>query len=88
MVSQWKRAGGEARARPEVAWCGVVDAGGILPATAPQALGLAAVVMSSVNIVGGFILTSRMLDMFRRPGGPAPSCAHPSCFACWPPPAS
>ncbi len=66
----------------------MVDAGGILPATAPQALGLAAVVMSSVNIVGGFILTSRMLDMFRRPGGPAPSCAHPSCFACWPPPAS
>ena len=40
-----------------------------MPATAPQALGLAAVVMSSVNIVGGFILTSRMLDMFKRPGG-------------------
>lgn len=35
-----------------------------------QALGLAAVVMSSVNIVGGFILTSRMLEMFKRPGDP------------------
>jgi hypothetical protein len=59
-----------------------MDAGGILPATAPQALGLAAVVMSSVNIVGGFILTSRMLDMFRRPGGCAPCCAHPSRIVC------
>jgi len=48
----------------------IICGGGILPATAPQALGLAAVVMSSVNIVGGFILTSRMLDMFRRPGDP------------------
>ena len=48
----------------------IICGGGLLPATTPQALGLAAVVMSSVNIVGGFILTSRMLDMFRRPTDP------------------
>jgi len=48
----------------------IICGGGILPATTPQALGLVAVVMSSVNIVGGFILTNRMLQMFVRPGDP------------------
>ena len=48
----------------------IICGGGILPATAPQWLGLSAVVMSSVNIVGGFILTHRMLEMFKRPGDP------------------
>jgi NAD(P) transhydrogenase len=48
----------------------IICGGGILPATTPQALGLAAVVLSSVNIVGGFILTSRMLQMFKRPSDP------------------
>lgn len=48
----------------------LICGGGILPANTAQALGLAAVVMSSVNIVGGFILTNRMLQMFKRPGDP------------------
>ena len=30
------------------------------------ALGLCAVVMASVNVVGGFLVTNRMLEMFRR----------------------
>lgn len=35
-----------------------------------QALAAAAVLMSAVNIGGGFMVTKRMLDMFRRPGDP------------------
>ena len=35
-----------------------------------QALAAAAVLMSAVNIGGGFTVTKRMLDMFRRPGDP------------------
>lgn len=43
-----------------------VMGGGYLPQTLPQALGAASVLMASVNVVGGFIITRRMLDMFRR----------------------
>jgi len=42
--------------------------GGYLPATIPQSLGAAAVLLASVNVAGGFILTKRMLDMFKREG--------------------
>ena len=37
------------------------------------ALGFAAVVRATINVVGGFLITDRMLKMFRRggpPGGP------------------
>ena len=34
----------------------------------PQALAALAVASSAVNITGGFLVTQRMLDMFRRPG--------------------
>merc|ERR1719336_505840 len=42
----------------------------LLPHTTGIAYGLAALatVASSVNIVGGFIVTQRMLDLFKRPG--------------------
>ena len=43
-----------------------VMGGGYLPQTLPQALGAASVLMAAVNVVGGFIITRRMLDMFRR----------------------
>jgi NAD(P) transhydrogenase subunit alpha len=34
------------------------------------ALGLVAVVLATVNVVGGFLVTDRMLQMFRgKPGG-------------------
>lgn len=43
-----------------------VMGGGYLPGTIPQALGALAVLLASVNVAGGFILTKRMLDMFKR----------------------
>jgi NAD(P) transhydrogenase subunit alpha len=33
------------------------------------AVGLVAVVLATVNMVGGFVVTDRMLEMFRGPGG-------------------
>jgi len=64
--------------------------GGYLPATAPQALACVSVFMASVNIFGGFRVTSRMLDMFRRPGDPReyrylwaiPAVTFGSAFVC------
>ncbi|KAI0721105.1 PNTB-domain-containing protein [Cerioporus squamosus] len=43
-----------------------VMGGGYLPATIPQALGAASVLLASVNVAGGFVITKRMLDMFKR----------------------
>ncbi|TPX09544.1 uncharacterized protein E0L32_009287 [Thyridium curvatum] len=44
--------------------------GGYLPQTIPQALGAASVLLAFVNISGGFVITKRMLDMFKRPTDP------------------
>ena len=44
--------------------------GGYLPATSAQALAASAALISSINIFGGFLITQRMLDMFKRPGDP------------------
>ena len=44
--------------------------GGYLPHTIPQILAATAVLASTVNITGGFIVTKRMLDMFKRPTDP------------------
>jgi len=44
--------------------------GGLLPHTIPQFLAASAVLISSINVVGGFIVTKRMLDMFKRPTDP------------------
>jgi H+-translocating NAD(P) transhydrogenase subunit alpha len=56
---------------------GVVLVGAILAAgtaddTAELVLGLLAVVLATVNMVGGFVVTDRMLGMFARPR-PAPA---------------
>ena len=40
--------------------------GGYLPGTIPQALGALSVLLASVNVAGGFVITKRMLDMFKR----------------------
>jgi NAD(P) transhydrogenase len=40
--------------------------GGILPQTFPQVLGALSVLLAFVNVSGGFIITKRMLDMFKR----------------------
>jgi NAD(P) transhydrogenase len=44
--------------------------GGYVPHTIPQMLAASAVLISSINIAGGFIVTKRMLDMFKRPTDP------------------
>ena len=44
--------------------------GGFSPETVPQYLAAGAVSLSAVNLVGGFLVTQKMLDMFRRPTDP------------------
>lgn len=44
--------------------------GGILPETIPQMFGAASVLLAFVNVSGGFVITKRMLDMFKRPTDP------------------
>ena len=44
--------------------------GGLVPASTGGALASLAVGASAVNIAGGFIVTQRMLDMFKREGDP------------------
>ena len=44
--------------------------GGYLPQTIPQVLGALSVLLAFVNVSGGFVITKRMLDMFRRPTDP------------------
>lgn len=40
--------------------------GGFFPETIPQAFGAASVLLAFVNVGGGFVITKRMLDMFKR----------------------
>ncbi|KAG1720817.1 hypothetical protein EDD22DRAFT_962722 [Suillus occidentalis] len=47
--------------------------GGYLPETFPQVLGALSVLLTSVNVTGGFVITKRMLDMFKRPMDPPES---------------
>jgi NAD(P) transhydrogenase len=47
-----------------------VIGGGLVPHSFPQFLGAVAVAISSFNIFGGFYITKRMLDMFKRPSDP------------------
>ncbi|KAK8066662.1 NAD(P) transhydrogenase mitochondrial precursor [Apiospora hydei] len=47
-----------------------VMGGGYLPETLPQTLGAASVLLAFVNVSGGFVITKRMLDMFKRPTDP------------------
>ncbi|KAH8171185.1 NAD(P) transhydrogenase beta subunit domain-containing protein [Sarocladium implicatum] len=44
--------------------------GGYVPETIPQAFGAASVLLAFVNVGGGFVITKRMLDMFKRPTDP------------------
>ena len=43
-----------------------VMGGGYYPGTIPQVLGALSVLLASVNVSGGFVITKRMLDMFKR----------------------
>jgi len=44
--------------------------GGYLPNSIPSFLAAIAVLISSFNIGGGFVVTHKMLEMFRRKGDP------------------
>lgn len=44
-----------------------VMGGGLYPTNAAEGLAASAAFLSSINIGGGFLITKRMLDMFRRP---------------------
>jgi len=44
--------------------------GNLLPNSIDTSLAASAVFLSSINIAGGFLITQRMLDMFRRPTDP------------------
>ncbi|XP_023816192.1 NAD(P) transhydrogenase, mitochondrial-like [Oryzias latipes] len=44
--------------------------GGYLPTSTAETLAVLAAFISSVNIAGGFLVTQRMLDMFKRPTDP------------------
>uniref|UniRef100_A0A8C5DR18 NAD(P) transhydrogenase, mitochondrial n=1 Tax=Gouania willdenowi TaxID=441366 RepID=A0A8C5DR18_GOUWI len=48
----------------------VLMGGGLTPSSLPESLALAAAFISSINIAGGFLITQRMLDMFKRPTDP------------------
>jgi len=48
----------------------VLMGGGLLPGNSTQALAALAVMIASLNIFGGFLVTKRMLDMFKRPTDP------------------
>ncbi|KAF4071762.1 hypothetical protein AMELA_G00266520 [Ameiurus melas] len=48
----------------------VLMGGGLSPSTLPESLALLAAFVSSINIAGGFLITQRMLDMFKRPTDP------------------
>ena len=45
---------------------GALLAAGLQHSTLTTALGFTAVVLATVNVVGGFLVTHRMLEMFRR----------------------
>jgi NAD(P) transhydrogenase subunit alpha len=50
---------------------GIIVVGGMLavsgpPGSAPVVLGALAILLASINIAGGFLVTQRMLRMFRR----------------------
>merc|ERR1719482_2353379 len=40
--------------------------GGLVPTTLGESLGFVATTISAVNITGGFLVTKKMLDMFKR----------------------
>ena len=44
---------------------GAITAAGLGNETLAQVLGFVAVVMATINVVGGFLVTDRMLEMFK-----------------------
>lgn len=57
---------------------GALVVAGMVDSPVAQWLGVAALVLATVNVVGGFLVTDRMLQMFRRERRPAPTDSAPS----------
>ena len=55
-----------------------VMGGGYFPGTVTQALGAISVLLASVNVAGGFVITKRMLDMFKSACFPQFMIVHPN----------
>ena len=49
---------------------GAITAAGLGEGTLAAVLGFLAVTAATINVVGGFLVTDRMLEMFRRRPGP------------------
>ena len=47
---------------------GTSESSGLIPDSPSHWMGAIATTLSFVNIVGGFLITGKMLDLFRRPG--------------------
>jgi NAD(P) transhydrogenase subunit alpha len=45
-------------------------AGAAIGGTAGQVIGVAAMILATINVVGGFAVTGRMLQMFKAKSGP------------------
>lgn len=54
----------------------------VLPGNAAQWLAAVAVLLSSINIGGGFTITGRMLDLFKRPDDPKEHTCEWPCVLC------
>lgn len=48
----------------------ILMGGGMFPSNTTQVLAASAAFISTINIFGGFLVTQRMLDMFKRPTDP------------------
>jgi NAD(P) transhydrogenase subunit alpha len=46
--------------------------------TAQLVLGFLAVLLATLNVVGGFVVTDRMLEMFKTKPGAGPGAPHPT----------
>ncbi len=54
---------------------GALVVAGAIEAPWAKWLGFAALVLATVNVVGGFLVTDRMLEMFKRPERPTPTAS-------------
>ncbi|MDP6823015.1 MAG: NAD(P) transhydrogenase subunit alpha [Dehalococcoidia bacterium] len=56
---------------------GALVAAGMTDSALSQGLATAAVVLATINVVGGFLVTDRMLRMFRRRERPSNNAGNP-----------
>ena len=57
---------------------GAMLAAALTEGTVGKAMGVAAVALAAVNIFGGFLVTRRMLEMFKKKERPAPADKAPA----------